>query len=147
MGCHALLQGIFPTQELNPYLLCLPALAGGVFTISATWEDLIISINTQFNFHITSLVPNKAFLCEKYLLDILIKEYIIHRKFMNMAVYHDGGEFIKEMTQCQRISRFFSRGKGIRFRHRNPHEQNEHSEKIQKSKVLIIFLICNWFSF
>ena len=23
-GCHALLQGIFPTQELNPRLLCLP---------------------------------------------------------------------------------------------------------------------------
>ena len=26
---------------------------------------------------------------------------------MNMAVYHDGGEFIKEMTYYQRISRFF----------------------------------------
>ena len=24
MGCHALLQGIFPTQGLNPRLLCLP---------------------------------------------------------------------------------------------------------------------------
>ena len=23
VGCRALLQGIFPTQELNPYLLCL----------------------------------------------------------------------------------------------------------------------------
>ena len=23
VGCHALLQGIFPTQGLNPYLLCL----------------------------------------------------------------------------------------------------------------------------
>ena len=23
LGCHALLQGIFPTQELNPHLLCL----------------------------------------------------------------------------------------------------------------------------
>jgi len=31
MGCHALLQGIFPTQELNPCLLS-PALAGGFFT-------------------------------------------------------------------------------------------------------------------
>ena len=51
---------------------------------------------------------------------------------MNMAVYHDGGEFIREMTQYQRISRFFSRGKGIAFSHRDLHEQNEHSEKIQK---------------
>ena len=24
MGCHALLQGIFPTQGSNPHLLCLP---------------------------------------------------------------------------------------------------------------------------
>ena len=38
MGCHALLQGIFPTQGLNPYLSHLPVLAGGLFTTSATWE-------------------------------------------------------------------------------------------------------------
>ena len=31
VGCHALLQGIFPTQGLNPHLLVLPALAGGFF--------------------------------------------------------------------------------------------------------------------
>ena len=37
-SCHALLQGIFPTQGLNPRLLHLPALAGGFFTTSATWE-------------------------------------------------------------------------------------------------------------
>ena len=37
-GCHALLQGIFPTQVLNPRLLHLPALAGGFFTTGATWE-------------------------------------------------------------------------------------------------------------
>ena len=36
-GCHSLLQGIVPTQGSN---LCLtsPALAGGFFTTSATWE-------------------------------------------------------------------------------------------------------------
>ena len=34
-GCHALLQGIFPTQGLN---LISPALAGGFFTTSTTWE-------------------------------------------------------------------------------------------------------------
>ena len=32
VGCHALLQGIFPTQGLKP------ALAGGFFTSSTTWE-------------------------------------------------------------------------------------------------------------
>ena len=34
VGCHALLQGIFPTQRLNPRLMS-PALADGFF---ATWE-------------------------------------------------------------------------------------------------------------
>ena len=38
MGCHALLQGIFPTQGLNPHLLMSPALAGGFFTTRVTWK-------------------------------------------------------------------------------------------------------------
>ena len=38
VGCHFLLQGIFPTQGLNPCLLMSPELAGGFFTTSATWE-------------------------------------------------------------------------------------------------------------
>ena len=36
---HALLQGIFLTQELNPHLFMFLALAGGFFfTTSTTWE-------------------------------------------------------------------------------------------------------------
>ena len=38
VGCHVLLQGIFPTQELNPTFLTSPALAGGFFTTSVTWQ-------------------------------------------------------------------------------------------------------------
>ena len=38
VGCHALLQGVFLTQGLNPHLLLSLALAGGFFTTSATWE-------------------------------------------------------------------------------------------------------------
>ena len=38
VGFHALLEEIFPTQGLNPHLLSLPALAGGLFTTSTTWE-------------------------------------------------------------------------------------------------------------
>ena len=30
VSCHFLLQGIFPTQGLNPCFLCLPTLAGGL---------------------------------------------------------------------------------------------------------------------
>ena len=38
MGCHALLQGIFPIQGLNLHLLCLLNWDEGVFTTSAIWE-------------------------------------------------------------------------------------------------------------
>ena len=38
VGCHALLQGIFLSQGSNPSLLRLPALAGGFFTTSASWD-------------------------------------------------------------------------------------------------------------
>ena len=39
VGCHALLQGFFLTQRLNPHLsLTFPALASGFFTTGATWE-------------------------------------------------------------------------------------------------------------
>ena len=40
VGCYAVLLEIFPTQGLNPHLLCLPSLAGGFFTTSAIWEAL-----------------------------------------------------------------------------------------------------------
>ena len=38
MGCHALLQGIFPVWELN--LFAFPALAGEFFTSEPTWEAM-----------------------------------------------------------------------------------------------------------
>ena len=39
-GYHTLLQGIFPTQGLNPRFLYLPALAVRLFIASGTWEAL-----------------------------------------------------------------------------------------------------------
>ena len=47
VNCHALLQGIFPTQRLNPCLLHLPALASRFFTTSATWEVHILLASLQ----------------------------------------------------------------------------------------------------
>ena len=38
MGCHPLLQGIFSSQGSNLSLLRLPALEGGFFTASITWQ-------------------------------------------------------------------------------------------------------------
>ena len=38
VGCHFLLQGIFPTQGLNPHLLCLLHCRQILYTTSATWE-------------------------------------------------------------------------------------------------------------
>ena len=37
VGGHALLQGIFLPQGLNPHLYCFPPLTGGIFTNSTTW--------------------------------------------------------------------------------------------------------------
>ena len=38
MGCHSLLWGIFSTPGIKPMSLLFPALAGGFFSTSATWE-------------------------------------------------------------------------------------------------------------
>ena len=38
MGCHSLLQGNLPELGIEPGSLGSPALAGGFFTTSATWE-------------------------------------------------------------------------------------------------------------
>ena len=40
VGCHALLQGIFPTEGLNPRPFTSPVLVGGCFTTSTTWGAL-----------------------------------------------------------------------------------------------------------
>ena len=45
VGCHALLQGIFPAIEPESHMS--PALAGGFFPTSITWEDLSIGQNGQ----------------------------------------------------------------------------------------------------
>ena len=49
-SCHALLQGIFPTQGLNSHLLHLPSptLAGEFFMNSTTWE-VHMSLSVQFS--------------------------------------------------------------------------------------------------
>ena len=39
VGCHALLQAIFPTQKSDLHLLHLPVLASRFLTTSAMWED------------------------------------------------------------------------------------------------------------
>ena len=38
VGCHALVQGIFLTQGSKPTYLMSPALAGGFFITTVTWE-------------------------------------------------------------------------------------------------------------
>ena len=47
VGCHALLQGIFPTQGLNSSLLQSPALRGRIFITSDTWEAQTVLSSIQ----------------------------------------------------------------------------------------------------
>ena len=56
VGCHALLQGIFLTQ--GPASLGSPALAGGFFSTSTTWEDLHRKLPCP---HLTTLKAHLAF--------------------------------------------------------------------------------------
>ena len=44
VGCHFLLQRILPTQGLNLVSLMSPALTGGFFTASATWEATTLQV-------------------------------------------------------------------------------------------------------
>ena len=57
---HALLQGIFPTQGLNPTFLTSPALEPGFFTTSATWEDRVSYVSDQ----IRSVAQSCPTLCD-----------------------------------------------------------------------------------
>ena len=50
VGCHALLQGIFPTQGPNPCLLCLLHWQADSFTTSTTWKALPLKIMIQISY-------------------------------------------------------------------------------------------------
>ena len=49
VGCHVLLQGVFPAQESNLHLLC-PCI-GKFFTSSATWEAQIRSLGLTYTLY------------------------------------------------------------------------------------------------
>ena len=50
VGCHALLQEDLPNPGMKPVSLMSPALAGGFFTGSTTWEDLFYGKHLQILF-------------------------------------------------------------------------------------------------
>ena len=45
VGCHFLLQGIFPTQGSNPHLLRLLNWRAGFLTTSAAWEAPVLHVS------------------------------------------------------------------------------------------------------
>ena len=57
VGCHFLLQWIFPTQGLNRVSVS-PALGGGFFTTSATWEAPAIYIHIFNGLNFDNSFPN-----------------------------------------------------------------------------------------
>ena len=50
VGCHAILQGIFPTQGLNPWLLCLLHCRRilGCWAIGEAWERSVTKFTPKF---------------------------------------------------------------------------------------------------
>ena len=67
VGCHALLQGIFPAQGLNPFVVCLLHWQVGSLTTNAIWEAHIkkytcLKYTVQLLWYIqscpTTLLPN-----------------------------------------------------------------------------------------
>ena len=60
VDCHAVLQGIFPTQGSNPHVLS-PTMAGRFFTISSSWEA---QSDLQFSsVHFSSVAQSCPTLC------------------------------------------------------------------------------------
>ena len=57
MGCHALLQGIFPTQGFSRRLLTSAVSAGGLFITSATREPLGLSVEFFLEWRALSHCP------------------------------------------------------------------------------------------
>ena len=67
MGCHALLQGIFPDPGIKPVS---PALAGRFFTTNATWRAQNLTIcYTCFHIYKYSTITNNSLLL--YILKVL----------------------------------------------------------------------------
>ena len=46
VGCHFLLQGIFPTQRSNPHLLCLPRWQAGSLPLASRGKPMTMMIST-----------------------------------------------------------------------------------------------------
>ena len=44
VGCHVLLQRIFPTQELNPRLFCLMHWQAGSLPLAPSWKSIIMHV-------------------------------------------------------------------------------------------------------
>ena len=67
MGCHFLLQGIFPIQRSETMSFATPALAGRVFTTSTTWEACNWGVKAHKYLLLTALPRNyHPELCFKY---------------------------------------------------------------------------------
>ena len=91
VGCHALLQGIFPTQGSNSHLLTSQALTGGFFTTSATWEawwthtSLFCSIEFPFFFSLVSVIRDYIWYSLKMFLN---NNTVITGIYFNSPMYY-----------------------------------------------------------
>ena len=81
VGCHTILQEIFPTWGWNPHLLTSPDLAGRFFTTNATWEfqNKLRHLVLQ-----ETKVMESFFLSKIYMCVCTLSKYISKTEFVNL---------------------------------------------------------------
>ena len=88
MGCHAHLQGIFPTQGLNPHLFMSLALAGRFFTTSTNWEALwiLITLLNILNILWELFLETNSFIlnCYHLVMGVCLFWWRIHRSLVRL---------------------------------------------------------------
>ena len=119
VGCHAHLQGIFPTQGLNPRLFMSLALAGRFFTTSTNWEALwiLITLLNILNILWELFLETNSFIlnCYHLVMGVCLFWWRIHRSLVRLWAEllqaGDGGKRVYTHTHTHAHI------------HRHPHQQ------------------------
>ena len=83
MGCHALFQGIFPTQESNPYVLHLLHEQAGSLPLAPPGKPVLISISN----HLTNIFKLQSICKSRKIVNVTFNISLLPNPFS--LVYED----------------------------------------------------------